>query len=82
MLYAHLTDLFSYLTLLLSCLEHYLWQFVGETNAFLTHLTTALKLHNMILGELRNLYLIYVPLRLMIHTKTYVFYFDPAFVVP
>lgn len=82
MLDTHLTDLPSYLALLFSSLEDYLRQFVGETNAFLSHLATALKLQHLILGELRNLQSIDVPHCLMIHTKAYVFYFDPAFVVP
>ena len=82
MLYAHLPDLPSYFLLLLSALEHDLWQLIGETDAFLAQFAAALKLKQVVLVELRDLLLIDVPLRLVIHTKAYVFYFHPAFVVP
>lgn len=82
MLHAHLADLPSHLALLLFALEHYLWQFVSETNAFLAQLAPALKLQQLLFRELRNPHLIDVALRLMIHTKPYVFYLHPALVVP
>jgi hypothetical protein len=75
-LHAHLSQLPAYLLLLLSIFQDDLWQFISEADAFLPQIGTPLQFtQTLVIAQHAPLF-IASPLRLMVHTKPDIFYFN------